>query len=329
MIGRRALAALPFASSALLGAALASPAVAQEAWPTRSLRFVVPYPPGGASDFIARIAAEHMSRTLGQPIVIENRGGAAGNLGTEQVARAAADGYTLGLGAIGTLAVNRFLFRSLPFNPDADFIPVSLLALVPNLMVVPPSLPVNTVAEFVAWAKAQGTAVNFGSIGNGTSQHLAGVQFNMLTGTQMVHVPYRESAQVNTDLMEGRVQVLFQSISGAVTDLAKTGRMKALAVTGEDRVPAFAELPTLKEVGINVTTVGWFGLVVPAGVPQRVVDKLEAAAEAAMRDPAVVARVTASGSVARAQGSSAFSVFIAEETERLRAIVRASGATAD
>lgn len=314
---------------ALLLAPLASPAFAQAEWPTRPMRFIVPYPPGGASDFIARIAAEHMSRSLGQPIVIENRGGAAGNLGTEQIARATPDGYTMGLGAIGTLAVNRFLFRSMPYNTEADLTPVSLLALVPNLMVVPPTLPVSTVAEFTAWAKAQGNAVSFGSIGNGTSQHLAGVQFNMLTGTQMVHVPYRESAQVNTDLMEGRVQVLFQSISGPVTDLAKSGRMKALAVTGEDRVPAFPDLPTLKESGINVTTVGWFGLVLPAHVPQRIVDKLEAAAEAAMRDPAVIARVTASGSLARARGASHFAIFIAEETERLRAIVRASGATAD
>ena len=320
MIGRRTLLALP---------ALATPALAQGEWPVRPLRFIVPYPPGGASDFVARIAAEQMSRRLGQPIVIENRGGAGGNLGTEQVARAAPDGYTMGLAAVGTMAVNRFLFRTLPFNPDGDFIPVSLLAVVPNLMVVPPTLPVNSVAEFTAWAKAQGGAVNFGSIGNGTSQHLAGVQFNMLTGTQMVHVPYRESAQANTDLMEGRVQVLFQSISGAVTDLAKTGRMKALAVTGAERVPAFADLPTLREAGVDVTTTGWFGLILPAGVPQRVVDKLEAAAEASMADPAVQARVAAGGSIARAQGSSAFTIFIAEETERMRAIVRASGATAD
>ncbi len=269
-----------------------------------------------------------MARSLGQPIVIENRAGAGGNIGTEAAARAAPDGYTLALGAIGTLAVNRFLFRRLPYDPDRDLVPVSLLALVPNLMVVPPSLPVNSVAEFTAWARTQGGGVSFGSIGNGTSQHLAGVQFNMLTGMQMVHVPYRDPAQVNTDLMEGRVQVLFQSISG-VADLARAGRMKPLAVTGEERVPAFAGLPTLREAGVDVTTVGWFGLVVPAGVPEPILARLEAEAVAAIADPAVAARIVETGSVPRAEGRAAFARFVAAETVRLQAIVKASGAVAD
>ncbi|MFZ4406906.1 MAG: Bug family tripartite tricarboxylate transporter substrate binding protein [Paracraurococcus sp.] len=313
---------------ALLAAALATPALGQEPWPGRPLRWIVPYPPGGASDFVARVTAERMARALGQPIVIENRAGAGGNIGTEAAARAAPDGYTLALGAIGTLAVNRFLFRSLPYDPDKDLALVSLLALVPNLMVVPPSLPVNSVAEFTAWARAQGGAVSFGSIGNGTSQHLAGVQFNMLTGTQMVHVPYRDPAQVNTDLMEGRVQVLFQSISG-VADLARAGRMKPLAVTGEERVPAFAALPALREAGVDVTTVGWFGLVVPAGVPEPILARLEAEAVAAIADPAVAARIVETGSVPRAEGRAAFARFVAAETVRLQGVVSASGAVAD
>ena len=312
---------------ALLAAALATPALGQEPWPGRPLRWIVPYPPGGASDFVARVTAERMARALGQPIVIENRAGAGGNIGTEAAARAAPDGYTLALGAIGTLAVNRFLFRRLPYDPDRDLVPVSLLALVPNLMVVPPSLPVNSVAEFTAWARAQGGGVSFGSIGNGTSQHLAGVQFNMLTGTQMVHVPYRDPAQVNTDLMEGRVQVLFQSISG-VADLARAGRMKPLAVTGEERVPAFAALPTLREAGVDVTTVGWFGLVVPAGVPEPILARLEAEAVAAIADPAVAARIVETGSIPRAEGRVAFARFVAAETARLQRVVKASGAVA-
>ncbi len=320
---RRSLLALP--------ALLAAPALvrAQEPWPSRPLRFIVPIPPGGSSDFVARIAAERMAQSLGQPVVIENRGGAGGNIGTEALARATADGYSMGLAAVGTLAVNRHLYRRLPFDPDRDFIPVSLLAIVPNLMVVPPTLPVNSVTEFAAWAKAQGAGVNFGSIGNGSSQHLAGVQFNMLTGTRMVHVPYRESAQANTDLMEGRVQVLFQSISGPVTDLARTGRMKPLAVTGEQRVPAFPDLPTLKEAGIDVTTTGWFGLILPAGVPEPIVAKLEAAAVAAMAEPSARQRITDFGSFARAEGRAHFTRFIAEESQRMQAVVRASGAVVD
>ncbi|MDO9707060.1 Bug family tripartite tricarboxylate transporter substrate binding protein [Paracraurococcus lichenis] len=313
---------------ALLAAALATPALAEEPWPARPIRLVVPFPPGGSSDFVARVAAERMARGLGQPVVIENRAGAGGNLGTEAVARAAPDGHTLGLGAVGTLAVNRFLFRRLAYDPDRDLLPISLLAVVPNLMVVPPALPVASVADFAAWARARGAAVSFGSIGNGTSQHLAGVQFNMLTGTRMVHVPYRDPAQVNSDLMEGRVQVLFQTIAG-VADLARSGRMKPLAVTGEDRVPAFAGLPTLREAGVDVTTTGWFGLVAPAGVPEPVLARLEAEAVAAIADPAVAARIVEAGSLPRAGGRAAFARFIAEETLRMQAIVRASGAVAD
>lgn len=320
---------LPRRHLAALGlGALATPALGQEAWPSRPIRFIVPYPPGGASDFVARIVGERMGRTLGQPMVIENRSGAGGNLGTETAVRAAPDGYTLVLGAIGTVAVNRFLFRRMPYDADRDLVPVSLLALVPNLMVVPPALPVRSVAEFAAYARGRGGAATFGSIGNGTSQHLAGVQFGMLTGAAMVHVPYRDPAQVNTDLMEGRVDVLFQSISG-VADLARAGRMRALAVTGEERVPAFAELPTLREAGVDVTTVGWFGLMTPAGTPEPVLARLEAEAVAAVADPAVAARIVETGSIPRAEGRAAFARFIAAEVGRLGAIVRASGAVAD
>jgi len=318
--------ALPQAS--LHRRSLFAVALAQEPWPSRPLRFIVPFPPGGGSDFIARVTAERMARALGQPIIIENRAGAGGNIGTEAIARAAPDGYSLGLGAIGTLAANRFLFRRMPFDAERDLTPVSLLALVPNMMVVPNALPVTSVAEFIAWAKPRGTAVSFGSIGNGTSQHLAGAQFNMLTGTEMQHVPYRDPAQVNTDLMEGRVQVLFQTIA-AVAELARAGRMKALAVTGEQRVPAFAALPTLREADVDVTTVGWFGLVLPAGVPEPVVAKLEAEAVAAIADPAVAARLNDTGSLPRAAGRAAFQRFIAAETPRLQAIIKASGAVAD
>jgi tripartite-type tricarboxylate transporter receptor subunit TctC len=317
---RRAALGLPLLATA--------PARAQDSWPSRPIRCIVPYPPGGASDFIARVTAERMGRILGQPVIIENRGGAGGNLGTELVARAPADGYTLGIGAIGTLGVNRFLFRRLPFDPDRDFALVSLLALVPNILVVPPSLPVTDIAGFLAHVRARPSELVFGSIGNGTSQHLAGVQFNLRAGVAMTHLPYRESAQLNTDLMEGRVQASFQSISG-MADLIRSGRLRALAVTGEDRVPAFAELPTLKEAGIDVTTVGWFGLIAPAAVPEAVLARLEAVAVEATMAPDVAARIAGSGSIAKAEGRAAFARFVAAEAPRLREIVTASGATAD
>lgn len=313
---RRTLLALP----ALL------PATAQaQAFPDRPLRMIVPFPPGGAADFLGRVAGERMARGLAQPITIENRSGAGGNIGTAAAAQAERDGQTLLLNGV-PIAVNRFLFATLPFDPDRDFIPVGMIAISPNIMVVPVGLPVNSVAEFVALARTR--PMNYASIGNGTSLHLAGAQFNIATGLNLTHVPYRETGAANNDLMAGRVEVMFQTIAAAA-ELVRGGRMKALAVTSAERAPAFAEVPTLREAGVDLVSVGWFGLFVPRGVAADRVARLEAELLAAVRDESVAARITASGSLPRAMPGAEFGAFIAEETRRLGELVRAAGIRAD
>ena len=224
--------------------------------------------------------------------------------------------------------MNRWLYRSLPFDPERDFAPVSLIALVPNLMVVSPGLPVRTVAEFIAYAKAHPGEVNYGSVGAGSSQHLAGAQFGLATGVAMQHIPYNNSGQLNTDMIEGRVQVLFQSVS-AVAEMARSGRMRPLAVTGTDRQDAFPEVPTLREAGVDITSTGWFGVVTPSGVAEPILERLNRETVAALEDPAMRARITALGAVPRPGTREAFARFMAEETAKWRGVVQATGATAD
>ena len=315
---------------ASLAAAVPVAARAQGAgdYPNRPIRFIVPGPAGGAGDVLSRLLGERLAARLGQPVAVENRPGAGTNLGMAVVARAAPDGYTLGLGSIASNAVNRWLYRNLPFDPERDFAPVSLIALVPNLMVVSPGLPVRSVAEFVAYARTRPRELNYGSIGAGSSQHLAGAQFALANGLEMQHVPYNNSGQLNTDMIEGRVQVLFQSVS-AVAEMARSGRMRPLAVTGTERVPAFPDLPTLTEAGVPITSTGWFGVVTPAGVPAPILARLNEATVAALDDPAMRERITGLGSVPRPGTPEAFARFMAEESAKWRPVIEATGATAD
>jgi len=291
----------------------------------RSARIIVPFPPGGAADFLGRVVGERLARGLGQAVVIENRTGAGGNIGTALAAQAERDGQTLLLNGV-PIAVNRFLFATLPFDAERDFTPVGMLAIVPNIMVVPIGLPVSNVAEFLALARTR--PMNYASIGNGTSLHLAGAQFNIATGLNLTHVPYRETGAANGDLMAGRVEVMFQTISAAA-ELVRGGRMKALAVTSAERAPAFAEVPTLREAGVDLVSVGWFGLFVPRGTPVDRVARLEVETLAAVRDEAVAARIVASGSLPRAMPGAQFAAFMVAEVQRLGELVRAAGIRAD
>ncbi|MBR0647829.1 Bug family tripartite tricarboxylate transporter substrate binding protein [Plastoroseomonas hellenica] len=305
-------------------AALA-PRPAHAFYPDRGLRMIVPFPPGGAADFLGRTVGEQMTRGLGQPMVIENRTGAGGNIGTALAAQAERDGHTLLLNGV-PIAVNRHLFAALPFDAERDFAPIAMLAVVPNIMVVPTELPANSVAEFVALARRR--PATYASIGNGTSLHLAGAQFGIATGLDLTHVPYRETGAANTDLMAGRVDVMFQTISAAA-GLVRGGRMKALAVTSAERVPAFADVPTLREAGVDLVSVGWFGLFAQRGVAADRLARLEAEALAATRDPVVAARIAESGSLPRAMPGADFGRFIAAETQRLAELVRVAGIRAD
>ncbi len=328
----------PDRRSLLLGlaaAGLARPAFAQTGaaagtgdWPNRPIRWVNPGPAGGAGDVLSRLVGDRLQARLGQPVVVDNRPGAGTNIGMALVARAAPDGYTVGLASIAANAANKWLYRSLPFDPDRDFAAVGMIALVPNIVVIPPAVPAQTLPQFIAWARAQNRPINFGSVGAGSSQHLAGSQFQMITGLPMQHLPYTNSGQMNTDLMEGRIDMLFQSIS-AVTQLAQAGRMRPIAVSGAERVAAFPDLPTMREQGVEIVSTGWFGLCTPAGVPEPILARLETELAAVMEEPELRQRIVTGGSVPRRMGRAEFARFMAEESERWRVVIQAVGATAD
>jgi tripartite-type tricarboxylate transporter receptor subunit TctC len=325
---------MPIPRRRLLGAAalLAAPRLASAqgtgSWPGKPIRYIATGPAGGAGDVLSRLLCDRLTARLGQPVLVENRPGAGTNIGMAAIARSAPDGYTIGLGSIASNAVNRWLYKSLPFDPEKDVVPVSLIALTPNLMVVSPSLPARNLAEFIAYAKAHPGEVNYGSVGAGSSQHLAGAQFALANGLQMQHIPYNNSGQLNTDMMEGRVQVLFQSVS-AVAEMAKSGRMRPLAVTGLERLPAFPDVPTLQESGLNITSMGWFGVVAPTGVPEPILERLNQEIVAALNEPALRQRIIDLGSIPRPTSREEFGRWMAAETAKWRPVIEATGATAD
>ncbi len=310
---------------AVPGLALPFAARGQGAWPDRPIRWINPGPAGGAGDVMSRLAGDRLSAKLGQPVVVENRPGAGTNIGMTAVARSAPDGYTLGLASIASHAANKWLYPNMPFDPEKDFAAVGMIALVPNIVVVPPSIPPKTLQEFVAWAKGLGRPLNFGSVGIGSSQHLAAAQFGQITGIEIIHAPYNQAGQMNTDLIEARLDVLFQSIS-AVASMAQAGRMRPIAVSGPDRVPAFPDLPTMREQGVDVTTTGWFGLATPAGVPEPILARLDETLAASLAEEDLRQRIIAGGSVPTIMRRAEFARFMAEQSEKMGAIIRASGA---
>jgi tripartite-type tricarboxylate transporter receptor subunit TctC len=317
------------AALGLAAALLARPTLAQTGdWPNRPIRWINPGPAGGAGDVISRLVADRLGARLGQPVVVDNRPGAGTNIGMTIVARAPADGYTLGLATIAANAANKWLYRSLQFDPEKDFAAVGMIALVPNIVVIPPAVPARTLQEFIAWARAQNRPINFGSVGAGSSQHLAGSQFQVITGLPMQHLPYTNSGQMNTDLIEGRIDMLFQSIS-AVTQMAQAGRMRPIAVSGTDRVGAFPDLPTMREQAVEIVSTGWFGLCTPAGVPEPILARLDDELGAIVDDPAFRERLLATGSIPRRMGRVEFQRFMEEESLRWRDVIRAVGASAD
>lgn len=312
------------------GSAALLPGVAraQADWPNRPIRWINPGPAGGAGDVLSRLVGDRLQARLGQPVVVDNRPGAGTNIGMTAVARAAPDGYTVGLASIAANAANKWLYRNMPFDPEKDFASVGMIALVPNIVVIPPAVPAQNLQQFIAWARAQNRPINFGSVGAGSSQHLAGSQFQMITGLQMQHLPYTNSGQMNTDLIEGRIDMLFQSIS-AVTQMAQTGRMRPIAVSGAERVTAFPDLPTMQQQGVEIVSTGWFGLCTPAGVPEPILARLETELLAAMEEPDLRNRIMAGGSVPRRMGRVEFAAFMAAESARWRTVIQAVGATAD
>jgi tripartite-type tricarboxylate transporter receptor subunit TctC len=304
-----------------LGALAHAPAFAQ-AYPARPVTLVVPFPPGGGSDTGGRVLAEQLSRRWGQPVIVENKGGASGQIGADYVAKAQPDGYTLLLGNIGTQAINPSLYAKLPYDADKAFAPVSLVAELPLAMMVHPSVPARTAAEFIALAKAQPGKLSYSSSGAGGAPHLAAEMFKDQTGTFILHVPYRGGGPAIADLLAGHVQLSFSTVLEASGHL-KAGKLRALAVTGDKRVSAFPDVPTLSEGAVpGFNTVSWIGLLAPGGTPQDTVDKIAADVRAVLADESVKARIASLGGVARATSPQEFAKLIADDKARYARIIR-------
>ena len=328
-LNRRALLAL---SSAVCWPSLSR---AQSAWPSRPLRIVVPFPPAGTTDILARALAPELQKALGQPVVIDNRPGAGGNTGSADVAHAT-DGHTLVMGTVGTHAINQSLYPKMPFDPVKDFAPVSLVAAVPNVLVMNPQRAqyynVNSVADLVRAAKANPGKMNMSSSGNGTSIHLAGELFKTLTGTYMVHFPYRGSGPALIDLMGGNMDLMFDNLPSALPHI-RSGKLKAIAVTSARRSEALPDLPTIAESGLpelkSYEASSWFGLLAPSSQPADQVARLQREVAKALATPVMKERMAAQGAVPGGGTSAEFAALIASETAKWAKVVKASGAKVD
>jgi tripartite-type tricarboxylate transporter receptor subunit TctC len=319
---------------ALLRASLLLPlagtlSVCAQEYPRRAIRLIVPFAPGGGNDTVARAIALSASALLGQPVVVDNRAGAGGILGAELAAKSPADGYTLFLGGVGSHAVNPNLHAKLPYDPVKDFAPITLIASAPSVLVVHPSVPARTLAEFTALAKASPGRINYASNGNGSSAQLAAVLYESMAGVQMVHVPYKGLAPALVNLLAGEVQAMFSSVVAIVPNI-KAGRLRALAVTGKRRVALLPEVPTLDESGVPGYEAGsWYGILAPAGTPPAIVAKLHGAIVDALAQPEVRERLVGEGAEVIGSTPEAFAAHIAAELARLGKLVRAAGIRMD
>ncbi|MBI2317116.1 MAG: tripartite tricarboxylate transporter substrate binding protein [Betaproteobacteria bacterium] len=316
---------------ALSGIALfvfAAAGVAQD-FPGRSVRLVVPFPPAGVTDRIARLAAQKLGELWRQPVVIDNRPGASGIIAAELVAKAAPDGYTLLFGHIGTHAINASLFAKLPYRPVRDFAPVSLFATVPNLLLIHPSVPANSVTELIALAKARPGTLTYASPGSGTSGHMAGELFKSLAGVDIVHIPYKGAGAALQDVLSGQVSMMFDTVASSLPQ-ARAGKLKGLAVTSASRVPIAPEIPTVAESGVPEFEIApWFGVLAPAGTPASVVAKLSADLRRAVDSEEVSKPLSAQGVTLIGSSPQEFAAHIEREIPRWARIVKASGARAD
>jgi tripartite-type tricarboxylate transporter receptor subunit TctC len=307
---------------------LASGAFAQS-YPSKPIRFIAPFPPGGSADTIARVLAQEMAKSFGQQVVVENRPGAGGNIGVELIARSPPDGYTVGIGAAGALAINQSLMGKLPYDPQKDLAAVAKLADIPIVLAVANSTPVASVGDLIAAAKAKPGALSFASAGNGTAMHLSGELFKLLAGVDMAHVPYKGSSPAVTDLVSGQVPVAFVDLSSALPQI-RAGRIRGLAVASGTRTITAPDLPTIAESGVpGYDAVGWFGVIAPAGTPKDAIAKLNAEIVRIMALPEVRDRALAVGAEPSTGTPEAFAAFITAEIPKWERVVKASGATAN
>ncbi|MFD0668726.1 Bug family tripartite tricarboxylate transporter substrate binding protein [Ramlibacter sp. MAHUQ-53] len=321
--------------TAALALAAAAPALAQApAYPApgKPIRMVVPFTPGGSTDILARTIGQQLTQAWGVPVVIENVPGAGGSIGAERVAKAPADGHTLLMGHIGTLAVTPSIYPQLPYDPVKSFAPVAWVARVPNVLAVHPSVPAKDVRELVAYAKANPGRLNFGSGGNGSAAHIATEYFKLVSQTFMVHVPYRGTAPAVNDAVSGQIQLVFTG-APAVIPMVKAGRLRALAVSSPKRLDSLPDLPTVAETGLpglaGFEADQWYGIVAPAGTPAAVVARLNAQVNQALSSPEVAARLRNEGAYATPTTPEAFGQLIASEIQRWKPVVQRAGIKPD
>jgi tripartite-type tricarboxylate transporter receptor subunit TctC len=309
----------------LLATALAAPVMAraQGAWaPSRPIRFVVPFPPGGATDVVARVLGERMQEKLGQPVTVENRTGAGGNVGVENVVRSAPDGHSILMGTTGTLTINPHLYANMGFNPAADLAGVSMAFTTDHVLIVHPSVPAQTAQEFLALVRAQPGRLSYGSGGNGTSTHLVPELFKLVSGLDLQHVPYRGSAPALNDTVAGNVQVMLDQLPSALS-MIQGGRVRALAVTGPRRSSVLPNLPTMAELGLaGAEATSWGAVMAPSGTPAPVVERLNAVIREALAEPAVQQRLAAAGADAVSSTPAELATTMRSETEKWGRVVR-------
>ncbi len=307
----------------------AVPALAQAGWPDRPIRLIVPYGAGTSTDIMTRVVAPHMSATLGEPIVVENRVGASGAVGSEVVAKSAPDGHTLLMGAVASHSVIVSLMPNLPYDPMRDFTHIALVTNAPNLLVVHPQVPARTLPEFMAWVRQQRGGVPYASAGNGTSSHLAGELLKLRTGTPLEHVPYRSGAQAVTDVIAGQVPMLVYQVT-AVLQFVREGKLRALATTSNQRLPWTPDVPTVEEQGVpEFDVAAWHGLFGPANLPPQITNAVYNALRAALNDPQTRPRLTEQGLVPVAMPPAEFRSFLASDIAKWREVVRVADIRVD
>ena len=310
------------------------PATAQTAWPSKPVKIIVPFAPGGTTDILARAMAPELAKAFGQSFIVENRAGAGGNIGADMVAKSPADGYTLLMGTVGTHGINKALYSKMPFDSQKDFAPITLVAGVPNVMVMnadkAKALNINTVPDFIKYAKSHPGQFSMASSGNGTSIHLAGELFKSMTGIFMTHIPYRGSGPALLDLVGGSVDVMFDNLPSALPQI-KGGKLKAFAVTSAQRSAALPEAPTIEEAaklkGFDASS--WFGLLAPAGTPPDIVNRIQQEAAKSLGTAAIKEKLLAQGAIPGGNTPEQFTAFINDEHKKWAQVVKVSGAKVD
>ena len=321
---RAVLGAIALAATATLPLGAAA-----QNYPTKPITIVVPFAAGGTTDILARLVGQYLSTELGQPVVVENKAGAGGNIGAAFAAKAAADGHTLFMGTVGTHAINAALYKKLPYDPIKDFAPLTRVAMVPNLLVAHPSQPFKTVQEMIAYAKANPGKINFGSPGNGASPHLSGELFKSMTKVDMVHVPYKGSAPAVSDLLGGQISIMFDNLPSVIPHV-RSGKLRAIAISTAKRSADLPDVPTISEAGVpGYEATSWFGMFAPAATPKPVLDKISAALGKVLANAEVKKKIDDQGGEPANETPAQFADFIQKESLKWGKVVKESGASLD